>query len=142
MGILRNIGFIVLIGLLIIGCRRDRNNVIPNVLVDIEFNINNPEYINLTAVGGSMYLSGGSRGIVVYRLSQDEFVAMDRHCPYNPEDACGQVEFDSSSAVILKDNCCGSQFLITDGSLQSGPATNSLKRYQTFFDGTILRIYN
>ncbi len=123
-------------------CKRDRNNIIPNVLVDIEFNINNPSYINLTAVGGSMYLGGGSRGIVVYRLSQDEFVAMDRHCTYNSSDACGQVAIDNNSSLILIDACCGSQFLITDGSVHTGPATYSLKRYQTYFDGTILRIYN
>lgn len=133
--------YVVLIGLVFISCNRERNNIIPNVLVDIEININNPEYINLMAVGGSMYLSGGSKGIVVYRYSQDTFVAFDRHCPYNPSDE-GQVTFDTSSAIILKDNSCGSQFLLTDGSLYSGPATNSLKRYQTFFDGTILRIYN
>lgn len=123
-------------------CRRDRNNIIPNVLVDVEFNINNPSYINLTAVGGSMYITGGSRGIVVYRLSQDEFVAFDRHCTYNSTDACGQVSIDSSSSLILKDACCNSQFLITDGSVHAGPATFALKRYQTYFDGTILRIYN
>jgi nitrite reductase/ring-hydroxylating ferredoxin subunit len=133
--------YVVIIGIVFISCNRERNNIIPNVLVDIEININNPEYINLMAVGGSMYLSGGSRGIVVYRYSQDTFVAFDRHCPYNPSEE-GQVIFDSSSAIILKDNSCGSQFLLTDGSLYSGPATNSLKRYQTFFDGTILRIYN
>jgi hypothetical protein len=132
---------VVIIGIVFISCNRERNNIIPNVLVDIEININNPEYINLMAVGGSMYLGGGSRGIVVYRYSQDTFVAFDRHCPYNPTEE-GQVTFDSSSAIILKDNSCGSQFLLTDGSLYSGPATNSLKRYQTFFDGTILRIYN
>ncbi len=133
--------YVVIIGIVFISCNRERNNIIPNVLVDIEININNPEYFNLMAVGGFMYLSGGSRGIVVYRYSQDTFVAFDRHCPYNPSDE-GQVTFDSSSAIILKDNSCGSQFLLTDGSLYSGPATNSLKRYQTFFDGTILRIYN
>jgi nitrite reductase/ring-hydroxylating ferredoxin subunit len=134
--------YVLFIGIVFVSCNRDRNNIIPNVLVDVEININNPEYINLMAVGGSMYLSGGSRGIVVYRYSQDTFVAFDRHCPYNPSDACGQVTFDTNSAIILKDVCCGSQFLLTDGSLYSGPATNSLKRYQTFFDGTILRIYN
>lgn len=137
-----SIFYVLLIGMVLGSCQRDRNNIIPNVLVDIEININNPEYINLMAVGGSMYLNGGSRGIVVYRYSQDSFVAFDRHCPYNPSEACGQVTFDTSSAIILKDNCCGSQFLLTDGSIYSGPATNSLKRYQTFFDGTILRVYN
>jgi nitrite reductase/ring-hydroxylating ferredoxin subunit len=138
----RTILFFVVIIFQLFSCDRDRNNVIPNVLVDIEININNPEYIQISGPGGSMYLTGGSRGIIVYRVSQDQFMAYDRHCPYNPTDDCGQVSFDTSSAVILKDACCSSQFLITDGSVHSGPATNSLKRYQTYFDGTILRVYN
>src|SRR5687768_13292985 len=81
--------FLLIPALLVcISCGKDRG-VIPNVLVDLTVNINNPGYINLTAVGGWMYMNGGSRGIVVYRYSPDEFNAFDRHCPYEPENACG-----------------------------------------------------
>jgi len=126
---------------LISGCRNTQNNI-PEVLVDIQVNINNPGYFSLQAVGGWMYLSGGSRGIIVYRKSSNEFMAWERHCPYQPEDQCAQVSVDSSN-VFAVDYCCGSKFLITDGSVVNGPATRGLKMYQTSYDGfAILRIYN
>jgi len=125
------------------GCKDDNQEQVPNVLVDIQVNINNPGYINLQATGGWMYFDGGSRGIIVYRKSTDEFIAMDRHCPYQPSNSCGQVKVDSASNVIAIDDCCGSRFLMTDGSVNQGPATMNLKIYQTYYDGAgILRIYN
>lgn len=123
-------------------CKKD-NDQIPDVLVDIQVNINNPGYFSLQAVGGWMYFDGGSRGIIVYRRSQDEFLAFDRHCPYQPSNSCGKLNVDSSNNVIAKDDCCGSSFLLTDGSIQGGPATRGMKMYQTYWDGlSILRIYN
>lgn len=122
-------------------CKRD-NNLVPDVLVDIQVNINNPGYYQLQAIGGWMYFDGGSRGIIVYRKSLDEFLAFDRHCTYNVNDACGKVVVDGSN-IIAEDACCGSKFILTDGSVQQGPATFALKAYQTYYDGQgILRVYN
>jgi nitrite reductase/ring-hydroxylating ferredoxin subunit len=111
------------------------------VLVDITVNINNPGYIDLTIAGGHHYFDGGSRGIIAYRKSTEEFVAYDRHCPYKAEDACGVLSVQSDN-VTMKCACCASVFSIYDGSLQSGPASNPLKTYNASFDGTNLRIYN
>lgn len=121
-------------------CGKDRN-VIPNVLVDITVNINNPGYINLTVTGGNMYFSGGSRGIICFRKSTDEFIAFDRHCPYEPEESCGILSVQSDN-VTMRCACCASTFSLFDGSLQSGPAFQPVRIYKTEFDGTILRIYN
>jgi nitrite reductase/ring-hydroxylating ferredoxin subunit len=135
-------GFMVVSILLISSCRKESNQV-PNVLVDIQVNINNPGYIDLQVVGGWKYFEGGSRGIIVYRRSYDEFVAFDRHCTYQVESSCGQVSVDSTNVIAVDNNCCGSRFLITDGSVQSTPATMPLKQYQVYWDGSaILRIYN
>jgi nitrite reductase/ring-hydroxylating ferredoxin subunit len=124
-----------------VSCGKDRG-VIPNVLVDITVNINNPSYINLTAVGGWMYMGGGSRGIVVYRYSTDQFNAFDRHCPYQAENSCGVLSVASDN-VSLKCACCETTFLMIDGSLQAGPAVQPMRKYNTTFDGSsILRIYN
>ncbi len=122
------------------GCGRDRNTI-PNVLVDITININNPGYINLTAVGGNMVFSGGSRGIICMRKATDAFIAFDRHCPYEPEESCGILSVQSDN-VTMKCACCASTFSLYDGSLQSGPAFQPVRIYNTTFDGTILRIYN
>jgi nitrite reductase/ring-hydroxylating ferredoxin subunit len=124
----------------LITCGKDRG-FIPNVLVDISVNINSPGYINLTAVGGWMYFNGGSRGLLVYRYSPEQFNAFDRHCPFEPEQSCGILSVASDN-VSLKCACCETTFLMLDGSLQAGPAVQPIRRYSTSFDGSILRIYN
>lgn len=123
-------------------CKKDKNEGIPNTYVDIYLYTNDPEFNNLTAIGGWVYLTGGSRGLVVTRTTMSDFAAFERHCPYNPGDPCGKVEVDTSTAITLTDPCCGSNFLLNDGSVVNGPSTSPLRRYQTNFDGSVLHIYN
>lgn len=127
--------------LLVPGCRKNEAGGVPPVSVDITLNVNNPAYNALAVPGGWLYLSGGSRGLIVYRSGPDRFVALDRHCPYQPANIC-RVSVDSSEVIARDSTCCGSAFLITDGSVVQGPAALNLQRYNTSFNGTTLRIYN
>jgi nitrite reductase/ring-hydroxylating ferredoxin subunit len=121
-------------------CKKE-DKVVPDVPIDIYIYTTDPSFVNLNAVGGWVYITGGSRGIVIYRRTNTEFSTIERHCTYQPENSCARVEVDSSN-IILVDHCCGSKFLITDGALQNGPATRPLKLYNNTFDGTVLHIYN
>lgn len=122
------------------GCR-DNNNAIPLVAVDKEINLTLPSYSALSVPGGWAYVSGGSKGLLIYNRGNDEFVAFDRHSPYNVDDAC-TVSVDTSNNVEVVDPCSGSKFSLYDGSVTNGPATLPLKQYNTYLSGTILRIYN
>ena len=130
----------VILTLLFSGCDKNNNGIIPYVPVDVQININNPTYSGLTFVGGSAYVFGGSQGIVIYRNSQDQFSAFDRHSTYLPENNC-RVDIDQS-LLQLEDQCSESLYLIIDGSVINGPATIPLQRYQTSFSDPILHIYN
>lgn len=130
-----------LVTLLGLGCRKEQRGGVPLTQVDISINVNNPSYADLAVPGGWLYLSGGSMGILVYRSTPESFVALDRHCPYQPADLC-RIFVDESEIIARDTLCCGSAFLITDGSVVQGPAALSLQRYNTTFNGTILRIYN
>jgi nitrite reductase/ring-hydroxylating ferredoxin subunit len=132
---------VVLVILLLAGCRREQIGGVPIVPVDISINVNNPSYADLAVTGGWLYLTGGSMGLIVYRRSPSEFTAMDRHCPYKPEDVC-RVFVDDTQIIARDTLCCGSAFLITDGSVTQGPAAINMHRYNTTFNGTTLRIYN
>ncbi len=123
------------------GCKKSERGGVPLTYVDISINVNNPSYANIQVPGGWVYLSGGSLGLIVYRSSTDAFVAMDRHCPYQPENRC-RVFVDDSEVIMRDSLCCHSAFLITDGSVTEGPAALNLQRYNTSFNGTTLRIYN
>ncbi|MCW5899335.1 MAG: hypothetical protein KIT10_08690 [Flavobacteriales bacterium] len=122
-------------------CRKDRPGGVPLTPVDITINVNNPAYADLSVPGGWLYLTGGSMGIIVYRKSMAEFMAMDRHCPYQPQDYC-RVYVDDSEVIARDTLCCGSAYLIMDGSVTQGPSALPLQPYNTAFNGTILRIYN
>ena len=69
-------------------CIKNNNNPVPSIPFDITIDINLPSYNQLQGVGAWTYVVGGSRGIIVYRRSIDEFVAFDRHSPMDPNGTC------------------------------------------------------
>jgi hypothetical protein len=123
-------------------CRKENNNpVLPDVSVDVYIYTSNPSYISLTVVGGWAYVAGGIRGILVYRKSSTEFIALERNCTYQPDDPCSTVVVDKSN-IVATDTCCHSEFLLTDGSVIKAPASIPLKVYRNTYDGNVLHIYN
>jgi nitrite reductase/ring-hydroxylating ferredoxin subunit len=130
--------FGILLTFLMLGCRQN-NRPIPNVPVDLAINIQNPEYQTLYGVGSWVYVSGGSKGIIIFRASAEEFKAYDRHCTYQPDSECALAEVEDNNLVAT---CCGSSFQLLDGSPISGPATIGLQQYNTSFDGNIIRVWN
>jgi len=120
-------------------CKKDKDEI-PNVYVDVYLYTTDPAFSPLNATAGYTYVAGGSKGIIIFRRSQTEFAAYDRHCTYKvPEGNSITVD---ASGLIAVDSKCASKFLITDGSVNQGPAINPLKRYQTSFDGAVLHIFN
>lgn len=121
-------------------CKDDPvDSPVPYAPVNIVLYESDPQFFALNAVGGWTYLSGGSRGIIVHRRAQDEFVAYDRHCPYKVEDPCGITEVSNNGFSIV-DSCCGSTFSLYDGSVTKGPATLPLKGYFTSWYGNRVEI--
>ena len=122
-------------------CRKETTSGVPPVQLDITININLPEFADLQVPGGWVYLTGGSLGLIVYRKDIESFIAMDRHCPYQPENLC--TVFVNEDQVTATDSlCCDSRFLLQTGQLIEGPAGTDLRVYNTLFNGTTLRIYN
>ena len=113
---------------------------IPYVPVDFDINLDLPAYQPLNVPTGHVLLTGGSQGIVVYRYTVDQFVAIDRHATYDIPANCA-VDV-SDDGLFLEDPCSESQWLIIDGSVMNGPATLPLHRYYTSWTPPVLRIYN
>jgi nitrite reductase/ring-hydroxylating ferredoxin subunit len=131
----------ILIILIIGGCKKDTNNGVPITPVDIYLYTNNPSFVNLNGVGGWVYVTGGVRGILIYRKSPSEFMAYDRNCTYQSSDACATVVVDATN-ILATDTCCHSKFSMYDGSVTQAPAGLPLKAYNTTYDGNVLHIYN
>ena len=106
-------------------------------------------YQDLNTVSGWMYLTSDpestSRGIIVYRFSQDEFRAYDR-LPPNEPNACCDNEGNCTRLVVdspfVIDNCNQIKYNILNGDIVEGDGIYPLIQYHTSFNGTELRIFN
>ncbi|MBN2236247.1 MAG: hypothetical protein JW729_01730 [Bacteroidales bacterium] len=129
-------------------CQKDAYTPLPHVDVNIQILPNSTQYLDLNAVGGFVYLTANypSRGIIVYRISPSDFVAFERTCPHDPDACCEGTQCArlvvDDSRLTISDSCCGSVYLILDGSNVSGPSNYPLKQYHVSFDGTLLHIYD
>ena len=123
---------------LTISCEKNEHPI-PRVPVSFWIYPNDPSYLNLNYYGGHEYFTGGVSGIVVYRLSEWEFTAFDRACPYDwdHEDSWIWVE---PGGITLRCQRCESLFSILDGGVITGPSTYPLKRYFTKYDGMRLQV--
>ncbi len=132
----------LLAGLMIAGaCKKNKDNI-PDVYVDEYIYLSQPANVNLNAIGGFIYIANaGARGIILYRKGLNEFVALDRNCTFDPQQACATVTVDNTN-FFAADSCCGSKFQISNGQVVNGPASMPLKAYQTEFDGNVVHIYN
>tara|TARA_B100001778_G_C18101538_1_gene411980 strand:- start:17 stop:433 length:417 start_codon:yes stop_codon:yes gene_type:complete len=114
---------------------------IPNINVNLYINIQNPQYQNLSGMGSWAYVEGGSKGIIVFNLDNDNFLAYERHCPYDPQNSCSKISVDETNLFAV-DTCCSSKYQLIDGSVIDGPGSLPLKGYNTSFDGNIIHIWN
>lgn len=138
-------GYLILLILFIFlspRCKKDKQqNEIPVVAVSIAIDPNSTEYIHLNAVNGWEYLTGGYRGILVFRASPNGFMAYERACPYDWNQTSTRIVVDSSGITAVCPSC-KSKFILTDGSPYSGPSPYPMKQYQTSYNGATLYIYN
>ncbi len=129
-------------GLVFQGCDEDREHPVPYVRVNVSFNV---LHHNLSAAGLSAQFSrqdlggqAGYQGIIVYRLSGDEFRAYDRACPCDPHNCIASIEEDNSVLAYAPE--CESRFILTDGSVVEGSSRFPLREYRTSFDARTNRL--
>ena len=135
----RSAGLLALAFLPLSGCV-DTPGVIPYVDVQVNLNLSLPAYNNLNFPNNWLYISGGSRGLIVYRYTLDEFVVLDRHATWDVGAGCQCTV--SPDGYTIEDPCSGSQWYIFDGSIIQGPTTAPLERYTTTWIPPVLSIRN
>lgn len=134
---------ILVVIFLLTNCKKNNSHPVPSIAFDMNIDINLPSYNALIGVGGWAYVEGGSRGIIVYRRSVDEFVAFDRHSPQDPQSTCPEPLYpDVDNFLTLIDSCSTARFSLYDGSPMEG-SEFGLRQYQTTYNGSnIVRIFN
>jgi Rieske Fe-S protein len=101
------------------------------------------QFFPISTIGGYTYVSGyGIKGIVIYRLSQNQFIALERSCTKDGCDVSKAMVWTQAGNTSVRDSVCGSSFMLSDGSILTGPATIPLYQYHTSWDGNQLHVYN
>lgn len=133
---------IILVSVFLFTCNKDKERI-PYVYVDFYLNLNDPDFNELSVVGNSIAVTGGVKGIIIYRKSLDEFVALDRCCSHEPSKSCEFVSVDSTGLFAIC-NCCQSQFYLYDGYVSKGPAEFPLSQYRTSYNSytNTLHVFN
>ncbi|GHN00208.1 hypothetical protein WSM22_16970 [Cytophagales bacterium WSM2-2] len=107
---------------------------------EITINLNYPQFQKLKLDGGFVYLdNGGLRGIILYRVNENSYLAFERACPHHPSESCAIVQVDGSS-LFMVDRCCNSSFTFSDGQPTGGPAQRALIQYHVELNGSTLKI--
>lgn len=139
---------VVVLCLTLFACKDDTENIIPDVSFSARINLDDPEYAGSNTFivrPGGLNPRVGINGVVVYRLSMDEYYAFDLMCTHDHENkGYFYVERIPDEDFIVRCPECGSEFLIATeyGSVTEGPATWSLKAYKTSVKGNYLHIWN
>ncbi len=103
----------------------------------VEINLALPQYIDLNTKG-YVYINAGVRGIILHKKNATTYLAFERNCTYQPNQACATVDVHTSN-LFLQDVCCGSTFN-WDGNPTGGIAWRPLRQYQTILNGNLLTI--
>ena len=120
----------------------DPNNILPNVPVNETVFLNNPQYIDLNAVGGWAYTQGGISGIILYRSGITSYIAWERSAPHLNPKPCSRMTVKNS--IIMYSSCGeGSKFSIIDGSPQTDGIQYAARQYRVdILGGNTLHITN
>ncbi len=155
---------LILIGLLpfLHGCKPvPQNPNRPILPAPITIYPNTLQYQELNFVSGWLYITSDvestSRGIIVYRMNDTEFLAYDR-IPPNEPDACTDSHGNTTRMVVdfpfVVDHCNNAYYNILNGQIivrepdmipsfpTDGTTVYPLIQYHTTFDGSKLIITN
>ena len=135
--------FLLLIAFpMLFGCSTNSNNYnnpyLPNYTVNLQINMNLPQYSDLKFVSNAVYIAGqGVRGIIVFNTSGTTYNAFDAACPNQALSSCSTMTIKGINALCACDNA---EYSLFTG--QSPGKQYPLKQYRVEVSGNILRVYN
>ena len=131
----------ILIALFFFSNCNTKDDYIQEVYVNINIDLNLPEYSDLQVSGNSIFIEGGVEGIIIYHGVGNDYKVYDRNCSYEPSLSCSQI--DSVDAGIAYCGCCTSAFLLSnDASVLNSPALLPLTKYYSTLSGSQMHISN
>ncbi|MGB2172101.1 MAG: Rieske (2Fe-2S) protein [Flavobacteriaceae bacterium] len=113
--------FLVLL-LLLLGCEKstiERNPYLPEMRFQATISLNLPQYDALRFTGGTALLPQfGHKGVVVFNLNGNTFLAWEASCPNHLPKACSQTQLEG---VLVQCRCEGYRYSLATGQLLNPP---------------------
>ena len=132
---------------ILIGCSNDaleRNPFLPAMRFSIPINLSLPQYDNLRFAGGAILLPNyGHKGIIVFNLNGESYLAWEASCPNHLPSDCSQTQI---TGVLAQCSCEDYQYSLATGQLLN-PAEGqteiySMVMYQAILRGNTLELSN
>ena len=132
---------------LLAGCSTppiERNPYLPDLRFSLPINLSLPQYDNLRFAGGALLLSNyGHKGIIVFNLNGNSYLAWEASCPNHLPNDCSQTQI---VGVLAQCSCEDYQYSLATGQLlkpDEGEETPySMLMYQAILRGNTLEISN
>lgn len=134
--------FLLIAFSMLFGCSTNsttnNNPYIPNYTVNVDINMNLPQYSDLKYVSNAVYISGqGVRGIIVFN-SGSGYNAFDAACPNQALSSCSTMTIKGGIMALCA--CDNAEYSLFTG--QSAGKQYPLKQYRVEVSGNLLRVYN
>ena len=134
--------FVLIAFSMLFGCSTNsttnNNPYIPNYTVNVDINMNLPQYSDLKYVSNAVYISGqGVRGIIVFN-SGSGYNAFDAACPNQALSSCSTMTIKGGIMALCA--CDNTEYSLFTG--QSKGKQYPLKQYRVEVNGNLLRVYN
>lgn len=122
--------------------KQERNPFLTDPAVSLNLNLNLPEYNPLKFPGNYIITSQGIKGIVVYCVSENQYLAFELTDPNHVPSSCSRMEL---TGVIASCPCANddNEYFITSGQHTTEPDTKyPMQQYNAQLNGNTVIISN
>ncbi|MDP2686376.1 MAG: hypothetical protein Q8O62_04085 [Aequorivita sp.] len=122
--------------------KQERNPFLTDPAVSLNLNLNLPEYTPLKFPGNYIITSQGIKGIVVYCVSENQYLAFELTDPNHVPSSCSRMEL---TGVIASCPCANddNEYFITSGQHTTEPDTKyPMQQYNAQLNGNTVIISN
>lgn len=145
---MKNKFLLLIIGFIVLSCSKsddklDRNPFLTDPLVNLNLNLNLPEYNPLKFPGSSIIVGQGIKGIVVFCVSETQYFAFDLSDPNHPPSECSRMEVNGPIATCPCENDDNEYNIVNFGRHTTEPDTQyPMQQYRAQRNGNNISISN
>lgn len=122
--------------------KQTSNPYLTNPVVNLNLNLNLPEYNPLKFPGNYIITSQGIKGIVVYCVSESYYLAFDLTDPNHVPSGCSRMEVNGIIATCPCTNDENEYYIVTGQHINEPDAKYPMQAYRAERNGNSITISN